>query len=314
MATIAIIVAIALALAIPGCVLVLRGARNVDQREHVRRRLAAATGQQRYRPALGGGEQRSRLDWLGRLLTSGATDRREIGAHLRVAGWYNDDAILWFAILRLGGAIVVFLVAVLVLGSAQESGGMTPLDWGYAAGAAGLVYVGAKRILMRFGDGRLRRIRREMPFVLDILLVTLESGLSLDQSLRHFAQTEGSAGAQTRRSLQVLVDDLEKGAPYEIALNKWGDRLGIEEGRELAVLFRQSILHGSEVGPLLREFVRDMSEKRLTTARESIGAKTTKLTAIMVAFFLPALMIVVGAQPAVSMFKIVNESARTSVK
>lgn len=314
MAMIVAIVVVALALAVPGCVLVLRGARNVDQREHIKRKLADATGQQRYKPGLGSREERSRLEWLSHLLTSGATDRREIGAHLRVAGWYSDDAILWFGILRLGGAIVAFLVAVLVIGSAREGGGMKPSDWGYAAGAAGLVYVGAKRILMRFGDGRLRRIRREMPFVLDILLVTLESGLSLDQSLRHFAQTEGSAGVQTRRSLQVLVDDLEKGAPYESALAKWGERLGIEEGRELAALFRQSILHGSEIGPLLREFSKDMSEKRLTMARESIGAKTTRLTAIMVAFFLPALLIVVGSQPAVSMFKIVSESARTNFK
>ena len=84
------------------------------------------------------------------------------------------------------------------------------------------------------------------------------------------------------------------GAPYDTALEKWGQRIGLEESRELAAMFKQSLVHGTELSSSLRRFANDLSERRLMSARESVGKKSAQLTVVMVMFFLPALIILLG--------------------
>jgi tight adherence protein C len=58
------------------------------------------------------------------------------------------------------------------------------------------------------------------------------------------------------------------------------------------------LLSGSELGPALRTFTREFSDKRLSSSRASIGRKTAQMTIVMIFFMMPALMIVL-AGPAV---------------
>lgn len=289
-----VIIGAAVILAIPGVYLVLRGARGAGEDSRISRRLAALGGDYGYRQDIAAdeGAREPRFGWLASLAVGGEKDRKEIGTHLRLAGWYSSSAVVTFALLRLGGALLTILIV--AVGIRLQLGPLEGLRLAYPFLAGGAVYVLAKRVLVWFGNSRLRRIRREMPFILDIMMITLESGLSLDQSLRHIALSETSAGPEVQKAVRVLVDDLEKGTPYDVALDKWGERLGIDEGRELAALFKQSLHYGTEIGPSLREFIREFSDKRVSTARESIGRKATQLTGVMVVFFLPALLIILA--------------------
>jgi tight adherence protein C len=223
-------------------------------------------------------------------------DRNELERDLRAAGFTHPDAPLRFAWARLGGALAAGGGTALAL---WLSGNWHGARWLLAVAATGFAFVGAKLVLRGLIDRRMRRINDELPFALDLMMMLLESGISLDQCFRTLAGPEGSAVPQFRQAMALLVDDIQHGMPYPAALDRWADCLGAEGTRELAGLFRQSLYQGTGLGPALREFALDFADRRVARARESIGRKTAKMAIVMMLFMMPALFIVLCG-PAVS--------------
>lgn len=233
------------------------------------------------------------------LLLGGAKDRQEIAVYLRAAGVYRQDAPAVFALARAACSVAVILGAQL----AVIWTGTDEVRWRLAPVAAGaLAFLASKRALGVLASARLRRIKTEMPFMLDLMLLMLEAGGSLDQSFRALARSEGQALPESCRAMRMLVDDIQKGSPYDVALVKWGDRLGVPGAAELAGLFRQSLSHGTEIADALRAFAREFADQRLSRARESVGRKAAQLSAVMMIFFMPVLFILIGGPPAVQVF------------
>lgn len=230
------------------------------------------------------------------LLHPRGSDRNEVERDLRVAGYTDPGAAAAFGMLRLAGAAVAGAMSALTLWLSGNWTGSRPL---LAVAAAGFAFVGAKLTLRSLAHRRMRRVNDELPFVLDLMTMLLESGVSLDQCFRTLAGPEGSAAPCVRQTMKLLVDDLQHGMPYPAALQRWADSLGVDGARELSGLFRQSLFQGTALGPALKEFAADFSDKRVARARESIGRKTAKMAVVMMVFMMPALFIVLCG-PAVS--------------
>ena len=259
------------------------------------RRIAAITAQPGSEAGPAGREPHT-LRWLEMMLLCAGQDREEVNRALRAADILHPHAVVIFASLRFGCSVLAGLAAALVMAQLDWLDGMARL---YPIGLAAAVFIAAKAVLRSRIAARLRRVGKELPFALDIMLLMLESGVSLDQCLRHLAQWDAHAVPTIQRVMAILVDDLHKGMAYEAALERWADRMGVNGARELASLFRQTILHGTELAPALKSFVVEFSEKRISKARDVVGKKTTQMTVVMIFFLMPALMIVI-AGPAVS--------------
>lgn len=235
------------------------------------------------------------LGWVERLLTTGQRDRAELTMALHNAGYYQASAVALFAVLRLAAALLGASTAALFFAGAGHGQGLVAL---YAAAGAAAGFLAAKTMLRARASAGTRQMQKEMPFLLDMLLLLLESGISLDQSFRYLAQQQVGGITRTRRTVRVLVDDLQKGMGHDQALDRWADRLGVFGARDLATLFKQSLLYGTEVGPALRDYVHEFADRRMSTARASVGRQTTMMTMVMVVFLMPAVMIML-AGPAV---------------
>jgi tight adherence protein C len=233
---------------------------------------------------------------LATMLNGGAEGREEVERHLAAAGYLSPNGALVFGVIRIGGPLLVALVLFLVLSVSGVSGAVSGAA---AIGAASLVFLGARIVLKMSSARRQRKISAELPFTLDILVMMVESGASLDQCLRSFAATEGRAAPIVRVAVAELVEDLQRGMSYDQALMRWGDRLGVTGSRELATVLRQALNQGTELTGTLREFAREFAERRIFAARESIGRKTTQMTVAMLVLLMPALMIVL-AGPAIA--------------
>ena len=156
---------------------------------------------------------------------------------------------------------------------------------------------------------RRKRIRRELALGMEMLCIFLEGGQSLDQAFRSFADLCGDALPSIARIQRALVADLNNGVPYEKAIETWVDNLHTDEAKPLASLFVDSLVHGTELVPHLRQFALELIEQRVANARASIGVKSSQLTVVMVAFFLPAILAFVTA-PAITGVLNVLESSR----
>lgn len=269
--------------------LLTRGAVQVTSERRLGRRLDALTISEAERTPI----DRSAL---ATLLAGGNEARAEIERHLAAAGYLSRNGALAFGLVRLGATLGAGLGVYALLAMTSVPGALRlALPVAVAAG----VFLLARLTLHLSSARRERRIRAELPFTLDIIVMMVESGASLDQCFRSFATSEGRAAPLTQLATRALVEDIQRGMPYADALARWADRLGVDGARELAGVLRQSIAQGTELAPTLREFAREFAERRVFVAREAIGRKTTQMTIAMLVLLMPALMIVL-AGPAVS--------------
>lgn len=251
--------------------------------------------------------------WTGlaeRLLTTSARDRQEIAAGLHAAGHDAPAALALFALLRAATCALAALAAAWYAASGAASAGRVTL---YALCGAAAGFLLAKALLGAHGRAGQRQVYRELPFLLDTLLLLLESGISLDQSFRYIVQQRLGGLDRTRRSLQALVDDLQNGMAHDAALLRWADRLAVPGARDLAGLFGQALVHGSEIGPALREYVREFTDRRTAAARAGVGRQTTIMTAVLVVFLMPAVMIMLAGPAVVSLKDALAKVSRHAV-
>lgn len=228
-------------------------------------------------------------------LAVGSKDRQEIHLALRQANFTNPNTFGWFVICRMAAALVFGGISALATRHIHMS---ATAHFIFVFGAFAIAFIISKRILRVFANHRLHEVRKELPFLIDMLVLMLESGVSLDQALRQFSQTTMSSMEHTRRATAGLVDDLQKGMGYDQALGRWADRLAAPSVRDLAALIAQSMAHGTELGPTLRNYSHELAERRLMSAREAVGRKSGQMTVVMVVCLMPVVLIIL-AGPAV---------------
>jgi len=243
---------------------------------------------------------------LPQFLAPRGRDGSEIARELREAGIYHPRAIeyfLWIRIAATGAAACLAGIANL-LSTGSVLSRPVPVILAPAA-----VYLLSKRLLHLLKGVRQRAITAEFPFLLDLMQMMLESGLSLDQCFRSIATEESDATPRLAATIRRLVFDLDRGMSYDAALGRWAERTAVGGAKELASLFQQALMQGTELAPALRTFTREFTERRIAHARESIGRISVQMVLVLIACFLPAIFIVVGGPPVASLFDMIRSEA-----
>lgn len=237
----------------------------------------------------------SLLEWLGRRIVN-AQSLKDLQSLLIQAGLPGSATPFIFATLRLTATVAVFAAMLLPRYLHQ---GVRLRDAGLAFFAGFIAYRAFTIFLKSRMESRQREIRRELPYVLDLVLMVLDSGVSIDQALRHVGEHIGKVASICGVMLRRYNAETEEGVPYDLALDRLAQRLLISEGRDFASLLKQNLYQGGELSPPLRRLAADIGDVRLAMAREQAGRKSVLLTLVMLAFFMPVLMIAL-AGPAVS--------------
>jgi tight adherence protein C len=261
-----------------------------SRRRTVRQRLLAVIG--------AAPEQAARhtwiagLQWLG-ARAPGASDGT-LRACLAKAGYFHPAALPVFVALRLLCTATIFFAALFKDGATPA-----PLTLSLAIFLAFFCSRLFVIVVKMRGEARQHVIRRELPPVVDVLLMVLNSGVSIDQGLRYAADLVAGTAPLVTEVLHRYIAEIDGGVPYETAFERMGQRFGIDEGYDLAALIKQSLMQGGEILGSLERFGEEVSEKRVAHAREQIGRKSILLTIVMLFFFMPVLLIIL-AGPAVS--------------
>lgn len=243
---------------------------------------------------------------IGRKIARGNDDHREIRDLLSKAGYFRPAGVYIFMGLRLGAALAV---GVAVFLWRDRESGVWIVNILIAAAFAFLFHRYALIAVKYWGERRARRIQRELPTVLDLVLMVLDSGVSIDQCLHYVADVAGRAAPTTAAVLGKHVADVESGVPYDVALDRLGQRLAVDEGVDFANLLKQALFQGGELGPSLRRFSSELGDKRLARAREEGGRRATYLTIVMVFFFVPVLLVILVGPAVVQVTDTVQSAA-----
>jgi tight adherence protein C len=236
------------------------------------------------------------LERFGRLV-AGTGQIQDLQEQLLQAGFLSPVAPFVFVGLRL--ILTLLAAALLTVPTYIHHGTITAKTASLTFTFGFLIYRGASVFLKFRKEQRQRAIRRELPYVLDLLLMVLESGVSVDQALHHVTGQIARVAPISSSILTRYIADTEEGMPYDKALDKLAQRLAISEGRDFAGLLKQNLFQGGELSQPLHRLASDIGETRLAHAREQMGRKSVQLTIVMLAFFMPVLFIAL-AGPAVS--------------
>ena len=227
-------------------------------------------------------------EWLLESLPGSPADDSQASEKMVQAGYDTPTAPATFFLIQVAVFVVVPLAAYVVI--PRSSFFMFIVYMGIAIFCAYIIPVGFLDRLVRV---RQERIRRSVPDALDLLVVCVEAGISLDAAVLRVAREIRLAHPDLAHELAVVNRKTNAGIPRDAALRGLWQRTGVEEIRALVSSMIQSEKWGTSVATVLRVSAETLRRKRRQTAEKKAKQAPLKMTFPLVLFILPALFIVI---------------------
>jgi tight adherence protein C len=218
---------------------------------------------------------------------------------LNRAGFRKESAVKLFY-----GSKVLIPLLLCTLALATGFAKVNPL---FVYGAAlGLGFLGPDFWLGRQIKKRQDKIRRGLPDVLDLLIICIEAGLSLDQSTARAAQELAKAQPEMCDELTIVVLEQRAGRPRGEAWKHLAERTDLDCVRSLVSMLIQSEQLGTSIGKTLRTHSDTLRVQRVQAVEEAAAKLTIKLLFPLVLFIFPALFVVVLGPAAIQIMTTLN--------
>ena len=214
----------------------------------------------------------------------------QLRQRLTQAGFYNREAPVIFLGVKATAVALATLAVVLTLPMmiGQKGGNFAAL--GLAVAVSLVALYGPDFVLKSRKTNREREYADGFPDLLDLLVASVEAGLSLDASVSRVTEELERRYPNLTIHLRFLVLELRAGRARKDAWSGFADRLGIDDARALSTMLRQAEEMGTSLGETLSVFSTDMRAKRMLRAEEKALGLSAKLTVPLIVFIFPALL------------------------
>jgi tight adherence protein C len=140
---------------------------------------------------------------------------------------------------------------------------------------------------------RQHRLQLSLPDALDLLVISMEAGLGLDQAILRVSQELRYAHPELSEEMQMVNMETQLGKNRLEALRELATRTGVEDIKGLVAMLIQTDRFGTSLAQSLRVFSDDLRLKRRQRAEEQAAKTTVKMVPPLVFFIFPALMVVI---------------------
>ncbi len=213
---------------------------------------------------------------------------------LRAAGLRSQNALNVFLVARFLLPFLFLILAavwVFVLGNL----GSRPMGIRILA-VVGFAYLGfyAPNIYVSNRvSKRQKSIKKAWPDALDLMLICVESGNSIEAAMRRAAEEIGTASPELAEELALTTAELSFLPDRRIALENLGSRTQLDIVRAVVQALIQAERYGTPVSQALRVLAQESRDERMNEAEKKAAALPPKLTVPMILFFLPVLVAVI---------------------
>jgi tight adherence protein C len=270
----------------------------------IERRLIDLTGTARKRRDDDGGSDRvvETLKRLGQVAPHMKSEKGKLGTKLVQAGYRSHEAVAVFFGIRLGVAVLSFAVFA------------TPFiirpNFGFALAGCGLGYVLSGMALARLAKRRQRKIRLGLADALDLLVVSVEAGLGLDQAIQRVGEEIAFAHKDLSDELRLVNLELRAGKGRTEALRALSDRTGVDDLSSLVAMLVQTDRFGTSVAQSLRVHAETMRTKRRQRAEEAAAKTGVKMVFPLVFCIFPAIWVVTIGPAAIKFVQVLVPMAQ----
>jgi tight adherence protein C len=193
------------------------------------------------------------------------------------AGFYSDKAVAIYNVIRVAIVVVAFLIFYPLFSHIippKLPGFIAPV----AAGVLALGFIVVPSVMLdRYAKGVQETYRRGFPDFMDMMITCADAGMSLEASVERVASEFSATHRHLGVQLNILTLQLRAGKPLRDGLRELGDRIGLEEAKALAVLFRQSEELGTSLIDALRVYSSEMRTQRMLRAEERANSLPVRM-------------------------------------
>ncbi|TJV72901.1 MAG: type II secretion system F family protein [Mesorhizobium sp.] len=214
-------------------------------------------------------------------------------AKLFRAGFYSTSAPLIYTLCRLTAVAVGFLLMYALFSKILPA--RVPGFFAFiGAGLIGLGCIVIPSIMLdRFESKQKQIYRRAFPDFMDMMITCADAGMSLEAAVERVSQEMAGTHKWLGIQLTIMNLQLRAGKPLREALRELADRIGLDEAKALAVLFRQSEELGTSLTDALRVYSAEMRGQRILQAEERANSLPVKMTIPLGLCIFPVVMMIV---------------------
>jgi len=221
---------------------------------------------------------------------------------LAMAGFRGQGHLTTFLFMRLATPIIIFAVLCVYLLVLAPGDRPLYLNLVYAIGG-GLVGAYLPVVLLKNSTTKRQfSIKRAWPDCLDLLLLCVESGMSMEHAFKRVAREIGQQSAELAEEITLTTAELafleDRGRAYE----NLGRRTGLDGVKSVMTALIQADRYGTSVGQALRVMAEEGREGRMMDAEKKAASLPPKLTVPLILFFLPVLFIVIISPAIIRVF------------
>jgi len=209
------------------------------------------------------------------------------------AGYRGQAPYVTYLFFRMVTPIVLFLFTLLYLFVILKIDQPTMVKIGICIAAA---FVGMQLPLMLLKNKIARRqlsIRRAFPDTLDLLLICVEAGMSIEAAFRKVSDEIGKQSVALAEELTLTTAELSYLPDRRAAYENLAKRTNLDGVKSVCMALQQAERYGTPLATMLRVMAQENRDMRMSEAEKKAAALPPKLTVPMILFFLPVLFIVI---------------------
>ncbi len=211
---------------------------------------------------------------------------------LVMAGYRGHAPYITFLFFRMVTPVAFLLAAALYVFLIAHLESLT-LKIGICVGAA---YLGMQAPMLFLSNAIAKRqlsIKRAFPDALDLLLICVESGMSIEAAFRKVSMEIATQSVPLAEEFTLTTAELAYLQDRKVAYENLAKRTGLDGVKSVCLALQQSERYGTPLGQSLRVMAQENRDMRMNEAEKKAAALPPKLTVPMILFFLPVLFIVI---------------------
>ncbi|WP_170529268.1 type II secretion system F family protein [Ruegeria arenilitoris] len=228
---------------------------------------------------------------------------------LRQAGYRSKDSVRFFHFAQFALGIIGIILGVLlvtVFSNGQELSGQQMAIRVLVPGAIG--YFIPKYWITRRVEERKENITAGFPDTLDLMLVCVEAGQSLDQAIVRVASEMKASYPDIAQEFEIVAYEMKAGKEKDQVLRDFGTRCGVQDVSSFVTVMIQSATFGTSIADALRVYAGEMRDKRVMRAEEAANKLPTKMTLATMMLTVPPLLIILVGPSAKGIMEFGNRS------
>ena len=215
------------------------------------------------------------------------------------AGYRGQGPYTVFLLFRLVVPLVTFLATLFYLFVVNDFGQPTIVR---LLGALFMAYIGMQLPMLFLKNHISRRqtsIRRAFPDALDLMLICVEAGMSIEVAFRRVAGEIGTQSIPLAEELSLTTAELSYLQDRRLAYENLAKRTDLDGVRAVCMALIQSERYGTPLANTLRVMAQENRDMRMSEAEKKAAGLPPKLTVPMILFFLPCLFVVIMGPAAI---------------